>query len=501
MYDYVIVGAGSAGCVLAGRLSEDPDVRVALVEAGGADGAEEIHVPVAFGALFKGRHDWDLQTEPEPGLGGRRAYLPRGKVLGGCSSINAMVYIRGHRADYDEWAADGATGWAYDDVLPHFRRAEDNERGEDAYHGVGGPLAVSDGRSGVGLTDAFVEACVQAGHPHNPDFNGAEQLGAGRFQVTQRNGMRCSAAVAYVHPALARPNLEVIVGRAGAAGAPRRHARGGRGDRAPRGRGAAARRARGHRQRRRVRVAAGAHALGHRPRRRARAARHRGGDRPPGRPRAAGPPDGAAELADRRGVPADGRHAGQRGAPALRGARAADVQRRRGGRVPAYPRRPRRTRRGVPFRPGAVLRRGAGRAARPRLRLRSDGHQADEPRARDAAHGRPGHEAADPATTTSPRPRTGRAWSRACGSRSRSRRSPRCGRSPERRCSCRSPARTGPARVRPPGRADRLPPDVHLRDRVGRRQRAARARRRGAAGRRHLRHALRRCGATRTRPR
>jgi choline dehydrogenase-like flavoprotein len=210
MYDYVIVGAGSAGCVLAGRLSEDPDVRVAVVEAGGPDGAEEIHVPAAFGALFKGRYDWDLQTEPEPGLGGRRAYLPRGKVLGGCSSINAMVYVRGNRADYDEWAADGATGWAYDDVLPHFRRAEDNERGADEFHGVGGPLAVCDGRSGVGLTDTFVEACVQSGHPHNRDFNGAQQLGAGRFQVTQRNGMRCSAAVAYLHPALGRPNLDVI---------------------------------------------------------------------------------------------------------------------------------------------------------------------------------------------------------------------------------------------------------------------------------------------------
>jgi choline dehydrogenase len=210
MYDYVIVGSGSAGCVLAGRLSEDPDVRVALVEAGGLDGAEEIHVPAAFGALFKGCHDWDLETEPEPGLGGRRAYLPRGKVLGGCSSMNAMVYIRGNRSDYDEWAAGGAAGWAYDDVLPHFRRAEDNERGEDEFHGAGGPLAVSEGRSGIGLTDAFVDACVQAGHAHNRDFNGPEQLGAGRFQVTQRNGMRCSAAVAYVHPALSRPNLEVI---------------------------------------------------------------------------------------------------------------------------------------------------------------------------------------------------------------------------------------------------------------------------------------------------
>jgi choline dehydrogenase len=210
MYDYVIVGAGSAGCVLAGRLSEDPDVRVALVEAGGPDTAEEIHVPAAFGALFKGRHDWDLESEPEPGLGGRRAYLPRGKVLGGCSSINAMVYIRGNRADYDGWAADGAAGWAYHDVLAHFRRAEDNERGEDEFHGAGGPLAVSDGRSGVALTETFLEACAQAGHPRNRDFNGADQLGAGRFQVTQRDGMRCSAAVAYLHPALGRPNLDVI---------------------------------------------------------------------------------------------------------------------------------------------------------------------------------------------------------------------------------------------------------------------------------------------------
>jgi choline dehydrogenase len=142
-YDYAIVGAGSAGCVLAARLSDDPEVSVVLLEAGGADSADEIRLPIAWSELFKGPFDWDLDSEPEPGLNGRRIYLPRGKVLGGSSSINAMIYVRGHRADYDGWAAGGATGWAYDDVLPYFRRSEDNERGADHYHGTGGPLAVS----------------------------------------------------------------------------------------------------------------------------------------------------------------------------------------------------------------------------------------------------------------------------------------------------------------------------------------------------------------------
>ncbi|MEV6329346.1 GMC family oxidoreductase N-terminal domain-containing protein [Streptomyces sp. NPDC051909] len=210
MYDYVIVGAGSAGCVLAARLSEDPEVRVALIEAGGADTAQEIHIPAAFPQLFKSALDWDLDTDPEPGIGGRRAYLPRGKVFGGCSSINAMIYIRGARADYDGWAANGATGWGYDDVLPYFRRAEDNERGEDAYHGVGGPLTVSDGRSGHPLSSAFVQAAQQAGYKANDDFNGEDQFGVGRYQLTQRGGLRCSAAVAYLHPALDRPNLTVL---------------------------------------------------------------------------------------------------------------------------------------------------------------------------------------------------------------------------------------------------------------------------------------------------
>jgi choline dehydrogenase len=210
VYDYVIVGAGSAGCVLAGRLSEDPDVRVALLEAGGPDTAAEIHTPAAFPAVFKSSLDWDLYGEPEPGLGHRRLYMPRGRVLGGSSSINAMIYIRGNRADYDEWAAMGLEGWSYDDVLPYFKLAEDNERGEDAFHGAGGPLAVSDSRSMHPLVDTMLEAAQAAGHEYNPDFNGARQEGVGRFQLTQRNGLRCSAAVAYLRPAEDRANLDVV---------------------------------------------------------------------------------------------------------------------------------------------------------------------------------------------------------------------------------------------------------------------------------------------------
>jgi choline dehydrogenase-like flavoprotein len=212
VYDYVIVGAGSAGCVLAARLSEDPDVKVALLEAGPPDTADEIHTPAAFPAVFKSSLDWDLLGEQDPGLGGRRLYLPRGRVIGGSSSINAMIYIRGNRADYDEWAAMGFEGWGYDDVLPYFRRAEDNERGEDTFHGAGGPLSVSESRSMHPLVDTMIEAAQQAGHEHNPDFNGARQEGVGRFQVTQRDGLRCSCADAYLNPVKERPNLEVISG-------------------------------------------------------------------------------------------------------------------------------------------------------------------------------------------------------------------------------------------------------------------------------------------------
>jgi choline dehydrogenase len=209
-FDYVVVGAGSAGCVVAARLSEDPDVRVALLEAGGEDTAPEIRVPAIFPIMFKTELDWDLFGDPEPGMDNRRLYLPRGRMLGGCSSINAMIYVRGNRLDYDAWAAAGGDGWSYDEVLPYFRRSEDNERGEDTYHGVGGPLTVSEGRSMQPLVDAMIEAAHQAGHELNPDFNGARQEGVGRFQLTQRDGMRLSTADAFLHPVRQRPNLTVL---------------------------------------------------------------------------------------------------------------------------------------------------------------------------------------------------------------------------------------------------------------------------------------------------
>ncbi len=210
--DYVIVGAGSAGCVLAGRLSEDPDVKVLLLEAGGPDSVAELHIPAAFPAVFKSGLDWDLFGEQEPGLGGRRLYLPRGRVIGGSGSINAMIYLRGHRADFDDWAASGCDGWSYDDVLPYFKRSEDNERGADEFHGTGGPLSVSNSRSLQPLIEVMLDAAVQAGYEHIPDLNVDRPEGVSRFQLTQRGGFRCSTADAYLNPALDRDNLQVVSG-------------------------------------------------------------------------------------------------------------------------------------------------------------------------------------------------------------------------------------------------------------------------------------------------
>ena len=206
-FDYVIVGAGSAGCVLANRLSEDPDVRVLLLEAGPPDVNQNIHVPLGYLQLARTEVDWDYWSAPERHCNGRRIQLPRGRTLGGSSSINAMIYIRGNHLDYDEW---GVPGWSWSELMPYFIRAEDNERGASEWHGAGGPLPVSECRSGNPMSSAFVEAGVQAGLPRNPDFNGAEQDGVGLYQVTHRNSQRASAAVAYLHPVSERANLTVM---------------------------------------------------------------------------------------------------------------------------------------------------------------------------------------------------------------------------------------------------------------------------------------------------
>ncbi len=212
-FDYVIVGGGSAGCVLAARLTEDDGVRVCLIEAGPADRSVLVHCPAGLALLAKnGAFNWGFQTVPQPGFGGRRGYQPRGKVLGGSSSVNAMIYVRGQPEDYDGWAREGNPGWGWNDVLPYFRRAEHNERGGDEFHGQGGPLNVMDLAQPHRFGSLFVEAARQAGHPSNPDFNGARQEGVGLYQVTNKNGERFSAAKAYLTPNLGRPNLRVMTG-------------------------------------------------------------------------------------------------------------------------------------------------------------------------------------------------------------------------------------------------------------------------------------------------
>lgn len=209
-FDYVVVGAGSAGAVVASRLTEDAGVRVLLLEAGGADDADEIRIPAAFATLFKTKWDWNYETVEQKHMGGRRAYWPRMKALGGCSSMNAMIYIRGNRADYDTWRDEyGATGWGWDDVLPYFVRAERNTRLGGPLHGSDGPLYVEDRRYSHELSSAWVQAAVSWGMKPTDDFNGASQEGAGMYQVTCHNGRRWSTADAYLRPAMRRPNLTV----------------------------------------------------------------------------------------------------------------------------------------------------------------------------------------------------------------------------------------------------------------------------------------------------
>ena len=210
--DFVVVGAGSAGCAVAARLSEDPTTKVVLLEAGDADTNRWIHIPLGFGKTFADPSvNWCYETEPDPGAADRRVFWPRGKVLGGSSSINGMVYIRGQAEDFDHWRQLGNTGWSFEDVLPYFKRSEHQVRGADGFHGTGGPLSVSDVARHP-ICEAFVAATSELGFPRNDDFNGATQDGAGYHQTTTRNGKRCSTAVGYLRPAMHRPNLRVVTG-------------------------------------------------------------------------------------------------------------------------------------------------------------------------------------------------------------------------------------------------------------------------------------------------
>lgn len=211
-YDYVVVGAGSAGCVLANRLSEDPGTKVLLLEAGGKDRHPNIKIPAAFANQFHTKLDWDFETEPEPHVDGRQLYIPRGRSVGGSSSMNAMLYVRGRPLDYDLWERQGAPGWGWSDVLPYFLRSEDNVRGGSEFHATGGPLRVEEQRSPRPLDRRLIAATAATGIPEVPDYNGPEQDGVSMFQVNQRAGRRWSAADAFLRPALGRPNLELVTG-------------------------------------------------------------------------------------------------------------------------------------------------------------------------------------------------------------------------------------------------------------------------------------------------
>jgi choline dehydrogenase len=210
-FDYIIVGAGTAGCVLANRLSADSSISVLLLEAGGTDRVNAVRIPAAFPTNFRTPRDWAFETEPQSGLGGRSLFHPRGKVLGGCSSVNAMIYMRGHPLDYDGWAAQGCTGWGYRDILPYFQRAERESRFDSAYHGRVGPLTISPQRHCSPLSTAFVEAGIAAGFEPRDDFNGESQEGIGFHSVFQRGGQRESAATAYLNPVRSRSNLRVEI--------------------------------------------------------------------------------------------------------------------------------------------------------------------------------------------------------------------------------------------------------------------------------------------------
>ena len=211
--DFVVVGAGSAGCVMATRLSEDPSTRVVLLEAGGEDRNRWIHIPLGYGKTFADASvNWCYQAEPDPGANGRSIFWPRGKVLGGSSSINGMVYIRGQHEDFDLWRQLGNAGWSSTDVLPYFKRAQHQTRGADEFHSTGGPLCVSDTSEHHPICEAFIKGAMELGYPRNDDFNGGQQDGVGYHQTTTRNGKRCSTAVGYLHPVRNRPNLRVITG-------------------------------------------------------------------------------------------------------------------------------------------------------------------------------------------------------------------------------------------------------------------------------------------------